>query len=334
MSRRIWYRRLMDVDLALIRTFTLIADNRSFSKAALQAGVSQQALSKRTRKLEKSLGQPLFVRSTRSVMLTQFGRQFLPTARDLLLTAEKIDLLLITTQEAPARVDVLEEQLAPMALVRNVTSARQSLRVQASSRRTFENSIRGLLSGELDMAFGRIFDGGPELSPDLRSEIARVEPLVAIVSTGHPLCREESITPGDLARFGIWTPGPGAPDEWTDFLYTFCRTFNIDLFVENVSGTDVGHIVSHAAPPPDTVFISGMDVLNPEGSDVHLIPIRSPTPVYTWWLVASAYFERPQAEDFLQTFREVRDSREWAFIGDDYWLAPADRTLSFTNSSG
>lgn len=314
----------MDLDLGLIRTFSLIAETRSFSQAANLLGLSQQALSKRTRKLERTLGEPLFVRSTRSVVMTDFGKRLLPTALELLRMADSIDLLLLDSEEAPARVDVLEEQLAPMTLVRSVMSERARLKVQVSSRRTVENSIRGIINGELDMAFGRIFEGGPDLPEGFRKEIARVEPLVAIVGADHPLRGVERVTPMELARFGIWTPGPGTPNEWTEFLSSFCRAFGIALHVETVSGVDVSQIVSRANPPANSVFVSGMDVLNPDGGGSYLLPVQNPTPVYPWWIIAPPRFERSQAECFYQAFCEVRDSRSWAEIGDECWLAAAD----------
>lgn len=54
--------------------FLTIANCLSFSKAAKQLFISQQALTRQIALLEEELGVKLFVRSTRSVRLTEAGK--------------------------------------------------------------------------------------------------------------------------------------------------------------------------------------------------------------------------------------------------------------------
>lgn len=67
-----------------LRSFARVADTRSFSEAARQAGLTAMAVSKHVARLEAELGEPLFERSTRVVRLTEFGQLFLERAEQLL----------------------------------------------------------------------------------------------------------------------------------------------------------------------------------------------------------------------------------------------------------
>ena len=71
------------MDFSLLKSFTAVADEKSFSTAAKHLFISQQSLSKQIAKLEEELGTTLFVRS-RPLSLTPDGRQFLQTAKEIL----------------------------------------------------------------------------------------------------------------------------------------------------------------------------------------------------------------------------------------------------------
>ena len=71
-------------DLADLRAFVAVADLSSFRAAAEAIHLSQPALSRRIEKLERALGVRLFDRTTRAVMLTAIGRDFVRKARKLL----------------------------------------------------------------------------------------------------------------------------------------------------------------------------------------------------------------------------------------------------------
>jgi DNA-binding transcriptional LysR family regulator len=61
---------------AEMSAFAAIAQQRSFTKAAIELGVSRSALSQSLRALEERLGVRLLNRTTRSVTLTEAGRRF------------------------------------------------------------------------------------------------------------------------------------------------------------------------------------------------------------------------------------------------------------------
>ena len=71
-------------DLGQIRLLLAVADAPGFRRAALQLGLSPSALSQAIKRLEARLGQPLLLRSTRSVRLTEAGERLCAAAREAL----------------------------------------------------------------------------------------------------------------------------------------------------------------------------------------------------------------------------------------------------------
>jgi len=63
-----------------VETFLAVARRRGFRRAAADLGVTPSAVSQAVRVLEARLGAPLFIRTTRSVGLTEAGQRFLDRA--------------------------------------------------------------------------------------------------------------------------------------------------------------------------------------------------------------------------------------------------------------
>jgi DNA-binding transcriptional LysR family regulator len=74
-------RHFDDVLLGSIELFCLAAEARSFTGAAHTAGVTPAAVSRSISRLEKRLGVHLFVRSTRSIRLTEGGKSYFEQSR-------------------------------------------------------------------------------------------------------------------------------------------------------------------------------------------------------------------------------------------------------------
>src|SRR6266481_9042090 len=64
-----------------VEAFLSVAQHRSFRRAAAELGVTPSAMSQAIRALESRIGAPLFIRTTRSVGLTEAGERFLSRAR-------------------------------------------------------------------------------------------------------------------------------------------------------------------------------------------------------------------------------------------------------------
>ena len=73
-----------ELNMDLLRTFVAVVESGSFTKASRAVFRSQAAVSMQVKRLEESIGRPLFVRDTRNLELDQTGKALLPYARRLL----------------------------------------------------------------------------------------------------------------------------------------------------------------------------------------------------------------------------------------------------------
>ena len=81
-------------DLGTLAGFLAVAEEKSFTRAGKRLGVSPSAMSHSMRGLEEKLGVRLLSRTTRSVALTEAGKQLLSRLRPALTEIdEALDLL-------------------------------------------------------------------------------------------------------------------------------------------------------------------------------------------------------------------------------------------------
>jgi DNA-binding transcriptional LysR family regulator len=78
------------LDLALLRSFSIVARTGSISLAALEVGRTQSALSMQMHRLEDQVGHTLFHRSGSGVRLTAAGEKFLVHAEALLARQDEV----------------------------------------------------------------------------------------------------------------------------------------------------------------------------------------------------------------------------------------------------
>src|SRR6202046_3885745 len=79
----------VDLDLRLVRYFTVVAEHLNFGRAATALCIAQPSLSRQIRQLEHQLGARLLDRTPQGSRLTEAGEVFLPAARALLRSAAR-----------------------------------------------------------------------------------------------------------------------------------------------------------------------------------------------------------------------------------------------------
>lgn len=99
-------RHFDDIQLGSIELFCLAAQEGSFTAAALSAGVTPAAVSRSISRMEERLATRLFVRTTRSIRLTESGRAYFEQCRRAL------------TQLVEAEREVMGKQLEPSGELR------------------------------------------------------------------------------------------------------------------------------------------------------------------------------------------------------------------------
>jgi DNA-binding transcriptional LysR family regulator len=110
--------------VAACKAFVAVSGYGSFTVGAAAAQIPQSVASRRVAALEKHLGARLFHRSSRSVALTPFGREMLPSARRLVELVEAMEHDAERARLRPFRLAV-PAVCAPRPLARLVAEARR-----------------------------------------------------------------------------------------------------------------------------------------------------------------------------------------------------------------
>ncbi|WP_447044627.1 LysR substrate-binding domain-containing protein [Vreelandella sp. H-I2] len=164
------------LDSEVLRTFVMIAESGSFTRAAQQLFRTPSALSMQIKRLEETLGQTLFVREARYVRLTAEGEMLLGYGRRLLkLNAEAVTQFLAPTLEGRVGLGITDDvvgRILPTVLTQFARS-HPAVQVDVVVGRSIDLLAR-LDEGELDLAL--VMSGEPGQAA--RGEVVRSEPLV------------------------------------------------------------------------------------------------------------------------------------------------------------
>jgi len=196
----------MDMRAKTLRCFVAVAEEQSFSRAAQRIHITQPSLSAQIHALELALGFELFIRSTRHVELTENGRSFLPSARNVLeafASLERQANNLKQRSQSHIRIGAAFYTIAipeRIALIEGFIGAHPDIHVEIDTR--FQSELmRDLLSGRVDVmlmigvpvapaSFNRLVGkgaGAEILYPsNLRHLTLRIEPVRILVPEELP----------------------------------------------------------------------------------------------------------------------------------------------------
>jgi len=186
------------LELRHLRYFVAVAETGSLTLAAEQRlHTSQPSLSRQIRDLESQVGCELLSRGARGVELTVAGRAFLDHARLALIQVD-------SAVEAARRASKPIKKRFALGFLTGLemtwlAGAMQVLREELPSVDVTVSSdyspdlAEGVQRGRLDIAFMRA-----EPNFDLAYALVGREPLVALMSSDHPLASHEVIEPQQL----------------------------------------------------------------------------------------------------------------------------------------
>lgn len=185
------------MEIYQLRYFVAVAESGNFTKAAGRANISQPSLSQQIINLEEELGQKLFHRLSRKIVLTDAGQMLLERARRIIVEADNTIRELKIAPGSGYRVSVGAIQtLAHFFLPAVVAHCRANeiplrLRSHEDFRETIVNAV---LAGELDWGLVVL----PVTDPRLEVTRLFTEPLLLALAAGHPLASAERIEFPDL----------------------------------------------------------------------------------------------------------------------------------------
>jgi DNA-binding transcriptional LysR family regulator len=168
-------------DLRDLASFSIVAEERSFTRAAVRLGVSQSALSHTITALEKRLGLQLLARTTRSVSPTPAGNALL---QDVAPALERI-------QQSLYRVRKLSN--TPSGRLRLVTSRSAALAVLVPKLQHFTSAYPDIVldvttsNDPVDLVAGE-YDAGIQIGEFIQKDMVavRVSPDLSLALVGSP----------------------------------------------------------------------------------------------------------------------------------------------------
>ncbi len=205
------------MEISYFREFVVLADTRNYWAAAERLFIGESSLSKHIKTLEKTLGAPLFARTSRKVELTEFGKLMLPYAQSV--------AKLQYEYEAAAYRYLNQESVAlniatiPVIAHYNITDSLVQFQlnhpnVPVNIQEDDTLVVREmLLEHKCDIAIFRDSTAYLEHDPDKESRIVKVpyctDRLVAVLPYDHPLAEEKEIRLPQLATeyFALIRPG-------------------------------------------------------------------------------------------------------------------------------
>ena len=191
------------MELRHLRYFITVAEELSFSKAALKLHTAQPSLSQQIKDLEDDIGVQLFHRTKRKVELAEEGLVFLEQARLTLTQADKA--ITMARQVAAAKVQYLKIGFVPSAEIRIFPYILPRLRVKLPKLqiRTLNlkesDQIAELKKGGLDI----IFINQEFQNEVFASQLILKEPLVFMLPKQHPLAQLTEIPVEQLNGLAI-----------------------------------------------------------------------------------------------------------------------------------
>ena len=201
--------------LRQVQMFETVARLGSYSKAAVELGVSQPAVSVQVQELEKELGTDLFERAGRRSRLTEIGTAFYPRAARILAAVEEslveVDSFL-GLERGRVRAGAIESMglyLLPSSM-REFGESHPGIDLELTIE-TPDEIAAGLRSGRMDIGFG---DRSLADEASIESIELRVVEFVVITSREHPLALQQKVPAAKLAGETFIVEGDASPSMW------------------------------------------------------------------------------------------------------------------------
>jgi DNA-binding transcriptional LysR family regulator len=188
-----------NVETRQLRTFAVIVETKSFTRAGRRLSLSQSAISQQIGTLERQLGVKLLRRTGTGASPTAAGELLLHYARQVLEKIDEAQRLLIDYEASGAGVlrvgagGAACEHLLP-AVLKELRERFPRVEVHVLSGPT-PLTVQRLLEDDLDVGLVTL----PVAEPKLRVHSLGRDELIVIVAPGHPWTAQRRIRPLDLA---------------------------------------------------------------------------------------------------------------------------------------
>lgn len=189
------------MELWQLRTFRVIAETLNFTKAAETLSLTQSAVSHQIKALEGELGEPLFIRAKRGVILTAAGKIALEYAVRILDEAENMkekvagrEKSLVGRVRVAAATQALVYLFSP--LFESFMEEHEGIELLFRTTVSTEQTVTDILNGTADVGFASL----PTYSPTLSVTELVQDELVLVAGKKHRFAKSKIIKPGELEK--------------------------------------------------------------------------------------------------------------------------------------
>ena len=184
------------MEMHQLRYFAKVAELGNVTRAAEACFVSQPSLSQQITKLERELGQPLFVRLGRGVRLTEAGKLFKRYSDQILSLTEDARTRVSDDRDSGRIILGAIPTVAPYFLPGALTRfARECPKARVEIvEETTANILRLLAEGDIDLAIVAL----PIQAEHVHTKTLFTEELLAVLPTAHALANKARLSLKDL----------------------------------------------------------------------------------------------------------------------------------------
>ncbi|MFJ3762077.1 LysR family transcriptional regulator [Streptomyces sp. NPDC090080] len=267
-----------DLELRLVRYFTVVAAHRHFGRAAAELHVAQPALSRQIQRLERYLGVRLLDRTPQGTRLTEAGERFLPQARALLQAARQAELTVREQAETEHITIGYVEDLVITTVVKELR--RRHPDAEISTRYLSCRDVDALPDRRVDALIARA--PLPLSADDVVATPLYEEPRMLVVPRGHRLAGRTSVAAEELAGEEVAPCASGTAD-WASYRILGAGAPPIESYEDKLELVASGGAIAvlpvgdrrsslrpglvtvplEGAPPSQVVLVSRKDDPNP-----------------------------------------------------------------------
>ncbi|MEV7010829.1 LysR substrate-binding domain-containing protein [Streptosporangium sp. NPDC051022] len=310
-----------------------VAEELHFGKAAARMHVTQQSVSEQIRRLEKEIGAPLFVRTSRRVTVTAVGEAFLPEARRAVAAVRHALDAGRRAAAGPAgelRIGhAADLGLRLFQLVIPVLRARLPEVRPAPCPMTTADQLTALEDRRLDIGFC----WNVEARPGLDSLLVVREPFVLALAAAHPLAAEAAVDPVRLSHRPIIVHERDLSPWLYDHIVGHLRDHGTVVTIHREISSLDRLLPLVLADTAIGITVAASAAARPFAGVVYR-PFTEPSPLADQRIVWRRDTTDPAVLAFVQIVRELRDAGAFLPGYPDPWNGPPDGLDPLNRASG
>ena len=228
------------MEIRHLRCFLAVAEELHFARAAERLHIEQSPLSRTIKELEESLGEQLFIRTSRSTRLTRAGKLFLEHVPRIFTALQQArDSVNAATNGFHGQLRIaLSDGITPSRLPSLLALCRQE--EPEVEIRLFEVPLSQQIKGLHDDLYDVGFAQSDEVGEGITAEAVWSDALMVAVPARHPLLKHKRIPLEEVLRYPLVLRDPHVCEGHARQVERVLRRIDMEpLIAERVASCDL-----------------------------------------------------------------------------------------------